>query len=139
MTIQTIEDLQKFIPQFLEHAGATRKVLLRGEMGVGKTAFVQALGQHLGVKEKIQSPTYALINEYSFESEKGQVCAIYHMDLYRLKSLEEAIDIGIEDYLYNDNWCFIEWPDLIKEIWPTEYVVVDLKLNSDNSRQITLS
>ena len=105
--------------------------LFYGELGAGKTTFIKVLCKVLGVEELVSSPTYALINEY-----KSSTDTLYHMDLYRLKSVEEAYDIGIEDYLYSGNFCFIEWPQTIEGIIDSPFHVIELLENDDQTRQL---
>ncbi len=136
MLVKNLTDLDQLIPAFIDHAKSARKIMLIGEMGVGKTAFVQAFGKHIGVSEKIKSPTFALINEYTYSDASKTLSKVYHMDLYRLKSIEEALDIGIEDYLDNDAWCFIEWPELIADIWPPDVVQIKFDLLPNSNREI---
>ncbi len=102
-------------------------------MGAGKTTFIKALCACLGVTEYVTSPTFAIINEYqSTES------PVYHFDLYRLRDAGEALDLGITDYLDSGNYCFIEWPDLIRDLLPDDTVNVHIVTNGDNSRTLTL-
>ncbi len=113
---------------------ADRKIwLFSGEIGAGKTTLIQRICQQRGVTEKITSPTYSLINQY--ESDQG---IIYHLDLYRLNSLDEAIDIGIEDLLYGDALCLIEWPDLITPLLPEEVLKIKIEIVEDSKRKIIL-
>ncbi len=119
----------------IERSGGRRKWFFYGQMGAGKTALVGALAQRLGAKGKTSSPTFSLVNRY-FLNEKT---AIFHLDLFRLKSLEEAIDIGIEDILYDENWAFIEWPDLIEPIAPPENLFkIRIEPTSQTSRLIEI-
>ena len=94
-----------------------------GAMGAGKTTFIKALCRELGSQDNITSPTFALINEYS--TANGFV--IYHFDFYRIKKLEEAYDLGYEDYIYSGNYCFIEWPEMIESLLPEGIVKVRIK------------
>lgn len=108
-----------------------------GEMGAGKTTFINALARALGVDadEATSSPTFAIINEYRSDTTAE---LIYHFDLYRLESLDDALDIGVEDYLDSGALCLIEWPDRIDDILPDDTVRVNVKINADNSRTITI-
>jgi len=94
-----------------------------GSMGVGKTTFIKAICHELGSTDYVTSPTFALINEYS--TTEGSV--IYHFDFYRIKKLEEAFDLGYEDYIYSGNYCFIEWPEMIEQLLPEGIVEVRIK------------
>ena len=134
ITINTLEELDKVAVQLLDFAGERKCFLLYGEIGAGKTTFVQRICALLGVKEATNSPTFSLVNEYSYES-NGKQALIYHIDLYRLDSLEEAIDIGIEDYLYSDAHCFVEWPELVESIVPEDCVKIKIEISEDSTRK----
>jgi tRNA threonylcarbamoyladenosine biosynthesis protein TsaE len=108
---------------------------LSGEMGAGKTTLVAAICKALGYTGKTSSPTFSLINEYILPTGN----AICHVDLYRIKNLQEAIDAGIEDIVYSDNICFIEWPSITPTLIPTEAVGLTLVKIDDNSRQLTIN
>ncbi|MDE0471157.1 MAG: tRNA (adenosine(37)-N6)-threonylcarbamoyltransferase complex ATPase subunit type 1 TsaE [Ekhidna sp.] len=103
------------------------------EMGSGKTTLIKEIGRELLVIDEVSSPTFSIINEYE-SKKKG---AIYHFDCYRLKSMEEAIDIGIEDYLYSGKLCLIEWPELIVPLLPENFLKINLNLVGDNARSLT--
>ena len=109
-------------------------ILFNGEMGAGKTTFIKALCSALGVNDTISSPTFSLVNEY--ETKNGDI--VYHFDVYRLKSESEALDMGIEDYLYSGNWCFIEWAEKIPNLVPEQHSVVNLSVLVDGNRKIEL-
>ena len=136
LLIDGLENLQVSVDQMIEYAGDCKKWLFTGEIGAGKTTFIQAVCHTLGVEEKVTSPTFSLINEYVYTNNKGESGLIHHIDLYRLKSLEEAIDIGIEDYLYDENYCFIEWPQLIQAIWPEPVIEINLEIIENSVRKI---
>jgi len=113
---------------------AGRKIwLFSGEIGAGKTTLIQQICKYHGVTEKVTSPTYSLINQY--ESNDG---ILYHLDLYRLNHLDEAIDIGIEDLLYGDALCLIEWPDLVAPLLPEAVLKIKIKIVEDSKRKIIL-
>ena len=108
-------------------------LLFYGEMGVGKTTLIKEIAKQLGVKGVINSPTFALINEYEIKNDK-----IYHFDFYRINKEEEAMDIGIEDYFFSDHWCFIEWPQNISSLLPTKSVKIELTKNKNESRTLNI-
>lgn len=110
-------------------------VLFNGEMGVGKTTFIKALCKELGVHEATSSPTFSLVNEY--ETDKGEL--IYHFDVYRLKSENEAYDMGMDEYLYSGAWNFIEWSEKIPSLIPDEHTVIDLIKLTNGNRQLMLT
>jgi len=93
-----------------------------GEMGVGKTTFIKELCKELGVKDNVSSPTFSIVNEYL----AGEGSKVYHFDFYRIKSLEEAFDLGYEDYLYSNSYCFIEWSEKINELLPNDVVTIEM-------------
>ena len=104
-----------------------------GQMGAGKTTFIKALCEALGVTETVTSPTFSIVNEYRSD-ETGEL--IYHFDFYRIKKLEEAYDMGCEDYFYSGAVCLIEWPELVEDLLPGNTVWVDIRVNDDESRTI---
>ncbi len=121
--------------QILDYIGDIKIVLLYGGLGAGKTSLTQEIASLLGISGSTSSPTYTLINEY-----QGTQGTMYHMDLYRIHDLDEALNIGIEDYLFSGNYCFVEWPDLIHILVEEEsYVELYISVLEDNSRAITLT
>ena len=117
--------------RLLNFAGTQKVFLFFGEMGAGKTTFIKALSRALGVIDAVSSPTYSIVNEYSLTDG-----SVYHFDFYRLKSQEEAFDIGFEEYLYSKKYCFIEWPEKIKDLWPPEFVSVKIEVINQTTRVI---
>lgn len=135
--IKGLEELEIVANRLLEFANDRKCFLLHGEIGAGKTTLVKAICAILGVEQAPNSPTFSLVNEYTYytySSNKGQQ-VIYHIDLYRLESLEEAIDIGIEDYLYSNALCFIEWPELIESMVPDDCVKIYIQISEDSGRK----
>lgn len=109
-------------------------ILFNGEMGVGKTTLIKELAKELGVKGNTSSPTFSLVNEY--QTNKNQI--VNHFDFYRIKTDTEALDIGVDDYLYSDNWCFIEWSEKIQNLIPENHSTITIKLLSDGKRHLKL-
>ena len=136
MEIHSAGELPLVAERLLAYAGARRKLAFYGEIGAGKTTFIQAVCRRLGVREKVTSPTFGLVNEYTYPDQQGREQRAYHLDLYRLTRLEEALDIGIEDYLDDAAYCFVEWPDLIEALAPPEVVRIKLSITGNSSRKI---
>ncbi len=105
-------------------------ILFEGEMGAGKTTFIKALLKELDSSDEVSSPTFSIVNEYEIPDGK-----VFHFDLYRIKSEEEAMDFGVEEYLYSGNYCFIEWPDKIKNLIPEPHHLVKI-IADENQRTI---
>lgn len=133
--IQSLDDIQQAARQFVEAMGDNTVFAFYGKMGAGKTTFIKAICQELGVEDNITSPTFAIVNEYRSDL-AGEL--IYHFDFYRIKKLEEVYDMGYEDYFYSGAVCFIEWPELIEELLPGNAVTVKIKELEDGSRQVTM-
>ena len=132
--INSLENLAEFVEQFLPFLEKNKLFLLYGEMGVGKTTFVQNLLTRMGITELNGSPTYSLINSY----DSPKYGNIHHLDLYRLKNSEEAYDIGLEDILDDNSFCFIEWPEKVIEMLPENYCCLHFSLKEDFSRTIEI-
>ncbi|MEL7021507.1 MAG: tRNA (adenosine(37)-N6)-threonylcarbamoyltransferase complex ATPase subunit type 1 TsaE, partial [Bacteroidota bacterium] len=120
--------LPQVADNLLAYAGKQRIILLEGEIGAGKTTLVKAIGQQLGILQAVTSPTFSIINEYTYLDANGREHPFYHMDLYRLKQESEAVDIGIEDYLYSGHYCLIEWPRVIASLLPLDVVQVQITI-----------
>ena len=114
---------------------APRVWLFRGQMGAGKTTLSKELLKQLGIDQNVQSPTFSLVNEYQTNS--GET--VYHFDLYRLKNIQEALAIGIEEYLDSGNYCLIEWPEQAEELWDFPHVNVEIEAINETQRKLTLS
>ncbi len=136
ITITSLTELEQAAQLFFEFAGTRRKVIFYGDIGTGKTTFIQTICRQLGVREAVVSPTFALVNEYSYLDTNGQEQLVYHLDLYRLKKLQEALDIGIEEMLYDDRYCFVEWPELIEPLLPEDVVRIKLTIEENSTRKI---
>jgi len=132
--VNDLDGIRPIALDLLERLQTGSIVVLVGEMGAGKTTFTQSVLRAMGIVDLEGSPTYSLINEY----ESPYFGKVYHMDLYRLNSLDEALDIGIEELLYQNVICFIEWPEKIKELLPDNTIWVYLRVEEDLSRTITI-
>ena len=120
--------------QFIDNIGTGKVFAFYGKMGSGKTTFIKAVCEELGVTDVITSPTFAIANEYHSEQTPKP---IFHFDFYRIKKLEEVYDMGYEDYFYSGSLCFLEWPELIEEILPADVVKVKIEEQADGSRTVT--
>lgn len=133
--INTLADLPAAASEFVGLMGDNTVFAFYGEMGAGKTTFINALSRALGVEEDItSSPSFSIINEYRSDSTAE---LIYHFDLYRLENLDEALDIGVEDYFDSGAICLLEWPERIAELLPSDTVSVHISVNDDDSREIS--
>jgi len=131
--IKDIEHIREAAREFIENIGEARVFAFYGKMGAGKTTFIKAICEELGVDDVITSPTFAIVNEYT--AAEGD--SIFHFDFYRIKRLEEVYDMGYEDYFYSGALCFIEWPELIEEILPDDAVRVSIAEQEDNTRKVS--
>ena len=137
LIIHSIDELEKVVEELLKFAGDRKILLFYGEIGAGKTTFIQRFCSYFNVAENVTSPTFSLANEYTFKDKKDQSeQLIYHLDLYRLKNMDEAIDIGIEDYLFGNYYCLIEWPEIIEPLLPEDVVKIKIQLLDNSSRKI---
>lgn len=138
MTFQTsLEQLPEFAASFWDYIGEARVVAFHGDMGAGKTTIITALCKYKGVRDVASSPTFSIINEYSF-IDGGVERKIFHLDLYRLNSMEEIIQAGVEDCLYSGEICFVEWPEKAPGLFPAETLHVFIELQSPTRRFIRL-
>ena len=131
--IQSLDQIHEAARQFIAEMGDNTVFALYGKMGAGKTTFIKAVCEELGVSDVITSPTFAIVNEYRSDI-AGEL--IYHFDFYRIKKLEEVYDMGYEDYFYSGALCFIEWPELIEELLPGNAVNVYIEEKEDGTRTI---
>ena len=137
--IKDIEHIREAAREFINHIGDHRVFAFYGKMGAGKTTFVKAVCEELGVNDVITSPTFSIINEYTAPPSTlhPSPSTIYHFDFYRIKKLEEVYDMGYEDYFYSGALCFIEWPELIEDILPDDAVRVSIAEQEDGSRLVS--
>ena len=135
-TIQSLADLPQAAGEFLQALGDRRVVAFQGKMGAGKTTFIKALCEQLGICDMVNSPTFSIVNEYT--DADGQTLA-YHFDLYRLKSVAEALDMGAEDYFYSGRYCFIEWPDVADALLPDNCAEASIEEADNGTRILTLN
>jgi tRNA threonylcarbamoyladenosine biosynthesis protein TsaE len=131
--IKSLKELEKAVKELVNQFQDSRVFAFYGKMGAGKTTFIQALCKVLGSNDNVTSPTFALINEYKTPDNTS----IFHFDFYRIKNLEEAFDLGYEDYLYSSSYCFIEWPEKIEPLLPENIVEVKIEIGENESRVIS--
>jgi tRNA threonylcarbamoyladenosine biosynthesis protein TsaE len=131
--IQNLDNIREAAREFIDNIGENTVFAFYGKMGAGKTTFVKAICEELGVEDVITSPTFAIVNEYEAPQK-----TIYHFDFYRIKKLEEVYDMGYEDYFYSGALCLIEWPELIEELLPEDAVRVTIEEEADGTRIIEL-
>lgn len=141
--IESTETIYEAAKQFLEATKDMGTVFaFYAPMGAGKTTFIKAVCEELGVSDVITSPTFAIVNEYTIDEPKDAYGrggeSVYHFDFYRIKKLDEVYDMGCDDYFYSGDLCFIEWPEMIEEALPEEAVKVTITPNEDQSRTITI-
>ncbi|MEZ4788116.1 MAG: tRNA (adenosine(37)-N6)-threonylcarbamoyltransferase complex ATPase subunit type 1 TsaE [Flavobacterium haoranii] len=132
--IYSLEEIDIVAQEILNISELKKVITFDAEMGAGKTTLIKALVKHLGVKNNSSSPTFSLVNEY--ETENGEV--LYHFDLYRLNSEIEAYDMGIDEYFYSGNWCFIEWPDKTPNLIPIDHASISIKVLENGKRELTI-
>ena len=130
--IKSLDNIREVAKAFLDGMGTCKVFAFYGKMGAGKTTFIKAICEELGVTDVITSPTFALVNEYT----AADGSPIYHFDFYRIKKLDEVYDMGYEDYFYGGSLCFLEWPELIEEILPEDVTKVTITEEADGSRKV---
>ena len=134
LNVPNLEALPQAVHDFVAAMDDRTVFAFHGEMGAGKTTFIKALCKKLGVEDEVNSPTFAIVNEYRSATTAE---LIYHFDCYRLKKVEEAMDLGFEDYMESSALCFIEWPEIVEDLLPGDTVHVSITVGEDGSRTIT--
>ncbi len=134
-TANSAQDMEVIAPEILKAIGDSRVVAMDAPMGAGKTTLVKAICKTLGTPSVVNSPTFAIINDYELPDGK----AVYHFDLYRLKNIEEAFNMGFDEYFYSGNYCFVEWPAIAEDILPEDTKILKIVVNPDGSRTVTVS
>ena len=130
-SVDALAEVSDYLISLREEADV---IAFYGSMGAGKTTLIKNLCHRMGVTDEVNSPTFAIVNEYV--TEEGE--SVYHFDFYRIKKLEEAYDIGYENYFYSGNLCLIEWPEMIEPLMPEKYIRVDIRHGAtDNEREIS--
>lgn len=131
ITINSPAELKSVAEQLLNFANGEKFFVFEGEMAAGKTTLIKAFCEVLGVEDVVSSPTFSIVNEY-----EGP---IYHFDFYRLKNIQEAYDIGYEDYFYSGEYCLVEWPTKVEELLPEKYIKVEIKITGETERLFSFS
>ena len=134
MKIKSLDTIHETAREFIASMGDKKVFLFYGSMGAGKTTFIRAICEELGVKESVNSPTFAIVNEYK----SGNGKPIYHFDFYRINKEEEALDFGYEDYFFSGNLCLVEWPEKIIHLLPEDAAVVTIKELENGEREVTI-
>lgn len=133
ISIKSLDSIHEAAREFIKNMGTGHVFAFYGKMGAGKTTFIKAVCEELGVDDVITSPTFAIVNDYTSSKDDSH---IFHFDFYRIKKLEEVYDMGYEDYFYSGSLCFIEWPELIEDILPGDAVKVTITQNEDGGRLV---
>lgn len=133
ITINSIDEIAQAARDFKAGIGDHRVIAFHGEMGAGKTTFIKALCAEFGVTDNVASPTFAIINEYL----AGDGSTIYHFDLYRMETIADLQNIGVEDYFYSGNFCLVEWPELAEPLFPNNVLNVTITVLPDKTRKIS--
>ena len=133
ISIKSLDSIHEAAREFIKNMGTGHVFAFYGKMGAGKTTFIKAVCEELGVDEVITSPTFAIVNDYTSSKDDSH---IFHFDFCRIKKLEEVYDMGYEDYFYSGSLCFIEWPELIEDILPGDAVKVTVTQNEDGGRVV---
>lgn len=134
LLLKSLSDLNHVAQLFIRNMGNNNVYAFYGDMGAGKTTFIKAICNALGVAESVTSPTFAIVNEYV----KSDGSPVFHFDFYRIKNIEEAYDFGYEDYFYSGHLCFIEWPELIEPLLPENVVRVKIIVEDNGQRSISI-
>ena len=132
--LKSAAELNEPAREFIRALGDNTVFAFYGKMGAGKTTFIKALCRELGVEDEVNSPTFAIVNEYRSATTAE---LIYHFDFYRIKKIEEVYDMGYEDYFYSGALCLIEWPELAESVLPSDTVRVDIVEQDDGSRLLS--
>ncbi len=135
IVIDSLNELKDVAEAVIERLDGRNVVALYGPMGAGKTTLISAIMEHLGSTDNVTSPTFALVNQYNTANEQP----VYHFDFYRINRIEEAFDMGYEEYFYSGDLCLVEWPELVEQLLPEEAMVVKIEILSPTERKFTIA
>ena len=135
IVIDSLNELKNVAKAVIERLDGRNVVALYGPMGAGKTTLISAIMEHLGSTDNVTSPTFALVNQYNTANEQP----VYHFDFYRINRIEEAFDMGYEEYFYSGDLCLVEWPELVEQLLPEEAMVVKIEILSPTERKFTIA
>ena len=135
IVIDSLNELKDVAEAVIENLDGRNVVALYGPMGAGKTTLISAIMEHLGSTDNVTSPTFALVNQYNTANEQP----VYHFDFYRINRIEEAFDMGYEEYFYSGDLCLVEWPELVEQLLPEEAMVVKIEILSPTERKFTIA
>ncbi len=130
----TLSEIHKAVEAIKEHLPQNKIVVFNGSMGAGKTTLISTLCKALGSTDDISSPTFSIVNEYN-----STIGTLFHFDFYRIKSIEEAFDFGLEEYLYSDHYCFLEWAEKVEQLLPEKLMIVDISIIDEETRSLQIS
>lgn len=138
-TISRPEELWSVIPDIINQLGNRKKIALYGEMGAGKTTFAKVFARIVGVVADTSSPTFSLVNAYPLTDDQGRQGVLHHLDLYRLRHIQEVLDIGIDEILYDSWYCLIEWPQIIESVLPDDTARITIEALNEHTRRIRMN
>ena len=133
LEISSLEEINEVAREFIRNMGESTVFAFYGKMGAGKTTFIKAICEELGISEGVNSPTFAIVNEYRSDS-TGEL--VYHFDFYRINKIEEVYDLGYEDYFYSGALCFMEWSEKVEELLPPGTVIVTIEEIDNSVRRV---
>ncbi|MBE6298754.1 MAG: tRNA (adenosine(37)-N6)-threonylcarbamoyltransferase complex ATPase subunit type 1 TsaE [Bacteroidales bacterium] len=133
LEIPSLDKINEVAREFIRNMGDATVFAFYGNMGAGKTTFIKAICEELGISEGVNSPTFAIVNEYRSDT-TGEL--VYHFDFYRINKIEEVYDLGYEDYIYSGALCFLEWSEKVEELLPPETVMVTIKEVENSARMV---
>lgn len=129
-----LEEIQNIAKKIVDFCGDGKICVFKGDLGAGKTTMIKSIAKELGIEDRVSSPTFSLVNEYWNDS--GEV--FYHFDFYRIEDPDEVLEIGVEEYFYSGNHCWIEWAEKIPGYLPLDFVLIEIEIQENGNRKLTL-